>query len=398
MPVQQVTPITCPNCSTRFTAPIQPIINGQDMAVKNAFLQGEINIVRCPHCGFTGMPGVPTYYYDLEKELAFVFVPNGLNMLAGEQEKIIGDLTNKVVNTLPTAERKFFLFNPKNFLSIESMVKAILEADGITEEVIQAQEQKLKLLEKFAQTASEAELKKLVKENDDQLDRQFFELITVYMQSAQMSGDQEQMQSLLALRTAISRWSSHGKQIVAEIDQELGLVIMKSRDDLLNRLRAAQSNEEFEALVAAGQGLLDYGFFQQVTETIDQLTRNGDKPAAAALTNLRSKVLDIKAKHEEETKAMLEKAMTLVQEVLQSSAPHKVIDKKLDEIDEAFFYILQANIKEAERQNHPEAARGLEAIGNLAMSKLQQREIEKAGMAAPIAPPPTQPKIHLAGR
>jgi predicted RNA-binding Zn-ribbon protein involved in translation (DUF1610 family) len=353
MPVQQVTPITCPNCGVRFTAPIEPIINGQNLAMKSAFLQGELNVVRCPQCGFVGMPGVPTYYYDLEKELAFVFVPNGLNLLAGEQEKIIGDLTNKLINTLPAADRKFFLFNPKNFLSIESMVKAILEADGITEEVIQAQEQRLKLLEQLAQTANEAELKKLAQENDHLLDRQFFELITVYMQSAQISGDQEQMQSLLALRTAISRASSQGKQIVAEIDQELGLEVMKSRDDLLTRLETAKNDDEFEALVAAGQGLLDYGFFQQVTEKIDQLARNGNKKAAADLTTLRTKVLDIKAKHEEETKAMLENAMALVQEILKSSAPHEVIDRRLDDIDEAFFFILQATFRKPNAKTTP---------------------------------------------
>jgi hypothetical protein len=114
--------------------------------MKAAFLQGQINLAQCPQCGTTFAANVPLLYYDLEKELSLVLVPPDLNVIGSDQEKLIGDLTNSLVNSLPTEERKFYLFNPKQFLSLESMVKTILEADGISEEVLEAQAARAKLI------------------------------------------------------------------------------------------------------------------------------------------------------------------------------------------------------------------------------------------------------------
>ena len=403
MAVQQVSPVTCPTCNTQFTAPIQSIIDGQDMQTKIAFLQGQLNFVQCPQCGFAGAPSTPIFYYDMEKELALVFVPTEVSLAGADQEKIIGDLTNRVVNNLPTEQRKFFLLNPKRFLSLESLVKAVLEADGITEEVMQAQEAKAKLMEEFMGASDETTLKALVKEHDAELDRQFFEMFTAYIQTAQMSGDQQSAQALLSLRTLISRWSSQGKQIVAEIDKEVGIVVMESQEELLEKLIEAKDDEEFEAMVNAGHAFLDYGFFQQLTAKIDQATKNGDTQTAESLTEVRTKVLDVKARQEEQTKEVLENAANLLQKIIQSGDPERAIDKHLDKLDDAFFYILRANIEEARKQNQEDAAKALEMIGNVAITKLQQRHggqapAEQSQPPQPTQPPEEAPKIHIAGR
>ncbi len=395
MPAQQVTPVTCPNCNVQFTAPIQNIIDGQDVAQQSALLQGQLNNVHCPQCGYVGAAGVPLLYYDLEKELAFVFVPGGLTLTGSAQEKIVGDLTNKLINNLPAEQRKFFLFNPKSFLSMESMVKAIFAAEGVTEEMLQAQEARIKLLEEFFQCPDEASLKKKVKAHDAELDREFFELLTATMQTAQYSGDQARAQTFLTLRNLISRWSSNGKKIVAEIDKKLGLVVMKSQEDLLERLQAAASEEEFGSLVAAGHAFLDYGFFQQLTGKIDQAAKNGERETAQALTSLRTRILDAQTKNEERSKAALETAAKLLQEILQSGQPDKALDKILDQIDDAFFFILQANIEEAQRQGHTEAAKALQMIASIAMAKLQERY---SAPAKKETAPQDKPKIHVASR
>ena len=65
MPTQQVVPALCPNCNAKFTAPVNNIIDGQDVAMKAAFLQGQINLVQCPQCGINISPSIPLLYYDL---------------------------------------------------------------------------------------------------------------------------------------------------------------------------------------------------------------------------------------------------------------------------------------------------------------------------------------------
>jgi hypothetical protein len=372
MATQQIVPVVCANCRTQFNAPVVPIIDGQNPALKSAFLQGRVTAAQCPQCGFVNTLSIPMLYYDLEKELALVLAPNSLHLAGPDQERMIGSLTNTLVNSLPPEQRKFYLLNPKMFLTFDSIVKAILEADGITEEVLEAQKAKVKLLEEFLQVQDEAALQQKVKEHDAELDREFFEILTASMQAAQMEGNRAGAQALYALRTVLAELSSQGQQAVAEIDASLGLVHITSREDLLEKLQKAQNDEEFEAFTAAGHPLLDYTFFQQLTAKIDETAKAGDTKQAEILKNLRTKILDTKARQEEESRAALQKSVALLREVLQSRDPQKILAQKLDQIDESFFAVLSANIEEARRQNQNEAAQAMEMIGNMAMAMLQE--------------------------
>jgi len=373
MATQQVAPIACPNCNTRFNAPIQTTINGQDPAQKNAFLQGVFNITQCPQCGFTSPLGVPLLYYDLEKELALVLMPEGVQIPLPEQQKIIGDLTNRLVNSLPAEDRKFYLLNPQQFLTLESMIKAVLKADGITEEMLEAQAAKAKLIEKFLQVEDEETLKKLVNEHDAELDKEFFEVLTASMQAAQMEGHQASVQTLFALRGLLAQLSTQGKRAVKEIDEEMGMMYLKTQDELLERLLVAKDDQEFEALVVVGFSLLDYGFFQKLTAQIDAAAKAKDTAKEKTLTEVRTKVLDLKAKYEETSRAALEASVELLREIMHSDNPEKVIDKNLDRIDEPFFAVLSANIQQAQKEKQEQAVQALQVIGNIAMSKLQAR-------------------------
>lgn len=378
MATQQIVPVVCANCRTQFNAPVVPIIDGQNPALKSAFLQGRFNAVQCPQCGFVNSLNIPMFYYDLEKELALVLSPNSLHLSGPEQDKLIGSLTNSLVNSLPAEQRKFYLLNPKLFLTFDSIVKAVLEADGITEEVLEAQKAKVKLLEEFLQVRDETALQAKVKEHDAELDRDFFEILTASMQAAQMEGNRAGAQALYALRSVLAQLSSQGQQAVTEIDNSLGLVHITSREDLLEKLQNAPNDEEFEAFMAAGHPLLDYAFFQQLTAQIDKLAKAGNGKQAEALKSLRTKILDTKARQEEQSRAALQKSVELLREILQSRDPQKVLADKLDQIDEPFFAILSANIEEARRQNQNEAAQAMEMIGNMAMAMLQESMANKA--------------------
>jgi hypothetical protein len=372
---------------------VQTLINGQDPAQKNAFLQGVFNVAQCPKCGFTSPLDVPLFYYDLEKELALVLVPGSVQMSQPEQQKIIGNLANKLVNSLPAADRKFYLFNPQQFLTLETMAKAVLKADGITEEMLEAQAAKAKLIEKFLETKDEAALKTLVKEHDAKLDKEFFEFLTASMQAAQMEGNQAGVQTLFSLRGLLAKFSSQGAAVVKEIDEELGMMYLKTQDELLDRLLAAKNDEEFEALVMTGFALLDYGFFQKLTAQIDAAAKTKDKAKEKTLTEVRSKVLEIKNEVETASRAALEDAMELLREIMQSGNPQQVMDKNLDRIDEPFFAILAANIQEAQKDKNEKVVQALQMIGGMAMSKLQTQANAQA-QVKPTAPAASS-QIHL---
>ena len=395
MATQTVAPVACPSCSAQFSAPIENVIDGQDLSQKSAFLQGRLNAVQCPQCGLASPVSAPIFYYDLEKELALVFLPNGLQMTNADQERVIGNLTNGLVNSLPAEQRKFYLLNPTPFLSMESLVKTVLEADGITAEMFEAQKAKIQLLEEILKLKDEAALKTKVKENDHLLDREFFEIVTASMQAAQQEGNMSGAQALFALRAFVAQESSQGKQAVAEIDAELGLVYVQGPEDLLNKLQQAKNDQEFEQWVAAGHQLLDYQFFQMVTGQIDAAAKAGDKKKADLLTALRTKVLEVKARHEEQSRAALQKSAALLKEILQSQDPLSTLKAKLTEIDETFFAILSANIQEARKHNQNDIAQAMEQLGNMAMSLIQE-QMNPQPEPEPEAPSsPATPTIHL---
>ena len=393
MTTQQVVPVACPNCQAQFSAPIQSIIDGQDPVQKAALLQGRLNVAQCPQCGFTDVLNAPTLYYDQEKEIAFVLAPNNLSLTGTDQEKVIGNLTNTLINSLPAEERKFYLFNPRQFLTMDSLVKAILEADGITEEMIEAQESKVKLIQEFLQVSDNNTLKEKIIEHETELDREFFEILTATIQSAQMAGDMTNYQALLGLRSLLARSSSKSKQIIAEIDADLEAVFIQSQDEMLEKLQAAESDEEIEQLIAVGYPLLDYTFFLKLTSQIDEAEKTGNSKTANELKELRSKVVKIKDAQEEKVRQALDKSAKLLQEIVQSGNPEQVLAKKLDEIDQTFFMVLSANIEEAARQKHQDAVQALSALGDIAMAMLQERQLQRTKDTGPTA---TEPKIEIA--
>ena len=394
MAVQQVVPVSCPNCGAQFNAPFENIVDARDAAQKSALLQGRLNAARCPRCGVTSTLNLPILYHDPEKELAFALVPNGLQMGGVDQEKMVGNLANTLMNSLPAEERKFYILNPRIFLSLESLVKAILESEGITEEMLQAQEARVKLLEEFMKIDNEAAFKEKVKEHDAELDQDFFEVLTASIQAAQMEGNMAGAQALFALRTALARFSSQGRKAVKEIDEKLGLVFLQNQEELLEKLQQAKDEEEFETWIAAGHALLDYNFFQQLTTRIDQAEKEKDHQKAAELKALRAKILDVKARHEEMSRAALKKSAELLKEILQSGNPEKTLAQKLDQIDQTFFMVLSANIEEARRQKQNQVAQAMAMIGDMAMSMIQERMAKEAPQQEEVAEEP-KPKSEI---
>ncbi len=276
------------------------------------------------------------------------------------------------MNSLPPEERKSYLFTPKTFLSLDSLKKAILEADGITEEMLQAQAAKVKLLEEMLQTREPTQLKKLVEEYNAELDQQFFEILSATIFNAIANNANEQAQGLLAFRQMVAEWSSQGKDIVAEIDKKAGFQLMNP-ETLLDDLKQTEDDEEFMDLIRAGKPLIDYTFFQNLTSQIDALTTQGNKAEAEKLKALRSRILNASAQVEEENRKIIARATQLLNELMQASDPKTLISEKIDQFDDTFFAILAANAQDAERQGQKDVAQKLINLQDQIMSIIQEK-------------------------
>jgi len=373
MTTQEITIVTCPQCQARYETSITSIIDiDQDPALKHTFLRDEINNSQCPQCGFTGELSVPVIYHDGSKELALVFSPSALGVSRIDVEKMIGSLTNKLINSLPAEKRKAYLFTPQTFLTLDSLKKAILEADGITEEVLQAQSAKIQLLQRMLRATDQANLKELVEQHDADLDQQFFEILSSMAFEALAANEQERAQSLLGFRHMVAELSSRGTELIAEIDKRAGFQPMNA-DTLLEMLKNATDEEELIDLIRQGKPLIDYTFFQRLTGQIDALTAEGNQAEAEKLKALRSRILDISAKVEEENRKIISRVTKLIDELIKASDQKKFILDRLNEFDEAFFSILAAHIQESKNRGQKEVAEKLTGLHNQILSVMQEQ-------------------------
>jgi hypothetical protein len=372
MPSQEVTSVSCPQCGFRYNTPIQTLLNiKQNPQLKPKLLQGQLNLSQCPQCNFQGPLNLPLFYYDPDKELALALVPSELHLPHTEEQRIIGDLTNRIMNQLPPAERKAYLLNPKTFISRDSLAKAILEADGITEEMLTSQAEKMQLLDQFMQTRTEADLKTLITQNETALDYQFYEILTATAMQAMQSGNEQVGHSLLALRQAIAQYSQNGQTIVAELDENIGLRMM-TPENYLEDLLSAESDEEFRYLVQAGQGMLDYQFFQELTAQIDQATAAGNTATATKLQTLRSRLLDTTSQLENEQQTILTKVNQLIQAIFTADDPQAYISDNLEQFDDSVMAILAANMQHAQEHGHTEQAEQLALLSQMIINAIQE--------------------------
>ena len=143
------TQVNCPNCRQPVVAEIDQLFDlNKDPTAKQRLLSGAVNIVDCQVCGYRGGLATPIVYHDPDKQLLLTFVPPELNMPRDDQERAIGALINQVMSELPQEKRLGYLLSPKTTLTMQGLLESILEADGITREMLDEQQKRISLIQR----------------------------------------------------------------------------------------------------------------------------------------------------------------------------------------------------------------------------------------------------------
>jgi hypothetical protein len=350
---------------------------GQNPEAKTLFLSGQLNIAVCPQCGHAGMLSTPIVYHDPEQELLFTYLPPELGLPEPEQQRIIGDMTNRVMSVLPAEQRKGYLLRPRSFLRLDGMIEAILEADGITPEMLQAQRAKSTLLNRLLQASSDDVRQLIAQENEDQIDYEFFQILTLNIELAQVNGQAETVQQLLGLRKQLLDWTSAGRQVAAreEAIKELGTKV--TREGLLGKLvDAALAGEQakVETMVTVARPAIDYMFYQELTGRIETAQQAGNTQEAETLKALRERILGLTAEIDAEVQRAREKAVQLLQKILQSDDLEKAILANLEQIDDLFMSALAMNLQAAEQTGQSADVEKLRQVSEIIMELIQQSQ------------------------
>ncbi|MBS3783960.1 MAG: hypothetical protein KGY78_05920 [Anaerolineae bacterium] len=370
MAEQRVARVTCPACNQPFQTPVQQIFDvGEDPSAKQRVLNGLTNVAQCPHCGMQGAMTVPFLYHDPEKELALVYMPMEAGGAREQREQIIGRLTRRVMDRLPSEQRKAYLLQPEVLLTIDNLIKRILKADGVSEEMLEEQKQKAELLQRMVEAASDEALEAMIEANDELIDETFFYMLTRNLEIVQASDQEAAAQQLRQVREKLLELSSEGQQIQARNKLMNALREEPNRDKLLELLIEAPDRETREMLVAFGRPLLDYLFFQNLTSRIDA---SDDEKEKERLKELRQEILDTRDRLDEEAQALYESRAALLRDLLTSDEPRDLARRRMGEIDEAFLNVLGANLQQAHEQEDEQALEALREVWNAVMGLMEE--------------------------
>ena len=374
----QSVPVTCPSCNNRFTSPVLTIIDAaKNPEAKALLLAGQINIAVCPQCGSAGMLSAPLVYHDPDKELLFTYMPTELGLPDAEQQRVIGDLTNHVMSALPAEQRRGYLLRPQSFLRLEAMLEAILGADGITPEMLQAQKAKTDMLDQLVRTSSEDARRTLVEENQELIDYEFFQILTLNIELAEANSRDTAAQQLLGLRKQLLEWTVVGQEVAAreEVLKELSTEI--TREELLEKLieaALAGENAKVQTMVSVARPAIDYVFYQQLTGRIEAAELAGNADEAETLKALRQSILSLTAEIDAEMERASAQAARLLREIVVSDDMEQALRANLDRVDDLFINTLALNLQTAEQSGRQEDVEKLSQLGDILMKLVQETQ------------------------
>jgi CpXC protein len=337
-----------------FMAAVESVIDaGRDPSAKARLLSRRTNLVQCPNCHAVMQMSIPLVYHDHTKDLLLIYFPMELKLPPKERERMVGEMTQAVMRSLPQEERKGYLFNPLQPLTMDGMLETILEKDGITKEMLQAQREKMKLVETFME-ADPADLATMAADHDEQLDGEFFQLISLSAENAMQAGRRDLAEAILERRDRLLEVSTYGQEVIERAQRQEQVIqeVAQSLQKMGGQMQLAdfmdyvvdlgESDEHLQALVGLARAALDYNFFNELTHRIDTAS---DAQQKSFLQEMRDRLLELTEAIDAQQQQMIQQAQAVLQSIMRSEDMDAAIAQHLPLIDDLVLSVLSSQIQ-----------------------------------------------------
>jgi len=370
------TQINCPNCRSPIMADITQLFDAaQDPSLKSQLLSGMANFVQCQTCGYQGALATPIVYHDPEKELLLTHVPGEIGLSRDDQERMIGGLINQSVNRLSAEQRKGYLLTPQAHLTMQSLTERILEADGITKEMIKAQQDKLDFLQKISAVKDDEERSTLIKENESLVDAELFSILGRLIETAGSTGDQQSAQHLETIQNLLVENTDYGQEISqqsAEVQAAIESLQAAgqdlTREKLLELIIEAPNDIRLSALVSLARPGIDYTFYQLLTDRID--AAEGEEQER--LAGLRDNLLELTSQLDEQVALRAKQSHQLLDQIMQADDVMQAIQVNAGQVDEYFLQAVQEELEKARKSGDLERSAKLNQIDETLRAAMSQ--------------------------
>jgi hypothetical protein len=361
------TQTACPQCRQPVLVEVEQVFDlAKDPLAKQKLLSNQANFVQCSACGYQGILGVPVVYHDPDKELLLTFFPPDLNTPVNEQEKQVGPLIQRIMDNLPKEKRKAYLLQPKSMLTYQTLIEKILEADGITKEMLDNQQKRVNLLQRLLQSPPDQRLK-IIEQEKDIVDISFFSILSRIIESAMAEGDENSQKPLLELQQQLFENTETGKQLFSQAKEtETAIKALQeagkdglTREKLLDILIGNNSEAQISTIASLARAGLDYEFFRILSEKIENTQ---DQQEKEKLTKLREDLLAITDEIDKQVQAQLARSKETLEKILANENIEEELSRQLPQINEAFLQVLQNELSIARKSGDLDRIQKLERV------------------------------------
>lgn len=384
------TTIRCANCGNPVEVPLRTVIDVQsDPQGKSLLMSNRLNQARCGNCGHVNQMLAPLLYHDAQKELLLAHIPMEVALQRNQnEEQIIGDLMNRLTSALPKDQFKAYMFNPKRTLTMQGLIDQVMEADGITKDMLETQRKRVELLQQMIDAQTEDDLKQLIEANDAAIDMSFFQTMAAMAQRMAQEGRPDIAGSIVNVQDALLQYSTAGQnmaqqqmaqqQVVQDVAQDIeALGENATRADfrqlaLQYAAEAKRSNVEdnkLQALIGLVRPAFDYQFLQEFTQAISEApAKERDEMEA-----VRDRIVELSTIIDQQMQQQVAQAAQFLQAVANSPNPAQMLRENADMIDQDFMTVLQANMQEAQRRQDAQTLNRLQQIYEMVMELLRSQ-------------------------
>jgi hypothetical protein len=267
-----------------------------------------------------------------------------------EVERFVGSITGMLMQSLPAELPKGYLLSPRKFLTMQTLIEAVLEGDGITKEMMAAQRKRIDIISQLLEgmSTSDAALLDALQANQADIDDEFKSTLAAFVDASAMSGDQEGMAQLAALQAKVTQFIGGDATIAYEL--------------LIEQLRTAPDDDAVRALMQTNQETIDYTFFDIFNAKILDAQNADDEATVTTLSTLRARILALYEEIQANLEAAYTRAGQILDAVFASEDMTTTLTAHLGELDEVFDILLDGQRTMAERAGD-DAARPCHARG-----------------------------------
>jgi len=343
---------SCPRCKTPILVEVEQLFDlNVDPQAKNKLLSGSFNIMACKNCGYQGMMSTPLVYHDPSKELLLTFFPPEMGLPVNEQERLMGPLIKQVVDKLPPEKRKAYIFRPQTMFTLQTMIEKILEADGITKEMLDGQQKRVALLQRLLSTPQADARSTIIQQEEALVDESLFGILSRLVESAMSQGDQQLARGLAAIQQELLTQTKVGQELQSQSKEaEAALKSLQdasekglTREILLDLLVEAPTDIRFSTLVSLARSGLDYNFYQILTNRIAA----ADEPQKAKLTEMREKLLTLTAEIDKTMQKQQGQMLQLLEQILAAPDVRQAAQDNLEAFNDMFVELIQKELETA---------------------------------------------------